>query len=190
LKSGAIDIIHAHNGRTTLAGVLAVKMARRGSCVSTQHFSRRPTPSARGWKGRLSHAVHAWIARGLAHTIAISGAARDSALARGDVEASKISVVLNGVAAPVPDAHSSREQKRSTWGAGEEDFLIACVARLEEEKSIDTLLEALALVRPTVPRASWSSRPGRAAGALRLWLKSSIWATRCRCRASCPARRT
>ena len=153
LRRGSIDIIHAHNGRTSLAAVLAVKLSGRGAVVATQHFLEPAHATRTGLKARLSNGVHGWVARGIAHTIAISRAAQDASLARGDVDASKISVVLNGAAAPTPDPSTSREEKRAAWGAGPEDFLIACVARLEEEKSIETLLEALAILRQSVPNA-------------------------------------
>lgn len=153
LRRHSIDIIHAHNGRTGLAAVLAVQLARRGAVVATQHFLEPAHATRTGLKARLSNGVHGWVARGTAHTIAISRAAREAALARGDVDAAKISVVLNGAGAPTPDGSTSREQKRAAWGAGPQDFLIACVARLEEEKSIETLLEALALLRQSVPNA-------------------------------------
>lgn len=153
LRRGSIDIIHAHNGRTGLAAVMAVRLAGRGKVVATQHFLEPAHAARTGLKARLSNAVHGWVGRGVAHTIAISRAARDAALARGDVSAGEISVVLNGAASPVPDGHTSREQKRAAWNAGPEAFLIACVARLEAEKSIETLLEALALLRQSVPGA-------------------------------------
>lgn len=153
LRAGSIDLIHAHNGRTSLASALAVALAGRGACIVTQHFLEPAHATRSGLKGRLSNLVHGWVARHVAHTIAISQAARDAALQRGDVSAHKISVVLNGVGEPRADPSTSREQKRAQWKAGPDDFLIACVARLEEEKSIGTLLEALALLRQSVPRA-------------------------------------
>src|SRR3712207_3484298 len=38
LRSGQIDIVHAHNGRTALASAIAISLARRGRCIATQHF--------------------------------------------------------------------------------------------------------------------------------------------------------
>ncbi len=153
LRAGSLDLIHAHNGRTGLAGAVAVRLAGRGACIVTQHFLQPAHAERSGLKARLSNAVHGWVARRISHTIAISRAALDAALQRGEVSPSKISVVLNGVGEPTPDASTSREQKRALWQAGPQDFLVVCVARLEEEKSIGTLLEALPLLRRRVPRA-------------------------------------
>lgn len=153
LRRGSIDIIHAHNGRTALAAALAVRLAGRGASVVTQHFLQPAHAARSGLKARISNAAHGWVARGTAHTIAISQAALQAALDRGDVEAAKISVVLNGAREPVPDSSTSREQKRAAWKVRPQDFLIACVARLEEEKSIETLLTAVALLRENVPNA-------------------------------------
>ena len=38
LKSRAVDILHAHNGRTALSAVLAIHKTGMGRCVATQHF--------------------------------------------------------------------------------------------------------------------------------------------------------
>src|SRR5580700_4135530 len=38
LKSGEIDLVHAHNGRTMLSAAIAVTTARKGRAVATQHF--------------------------------------------------------------------------------------------------------------------------------------------------------
>ena len=153
LVRGEIDIIHAHNGRTALMGVLAVRSARRGRCILTQHFLRPAHVENSGPKARLSHALHAFVARNLAHTIAISQAVKSAALERGEVEDAKISVVLNGLQAPKPEENSSREEKRAAWQSDEAAPLIVCVARLQKEKDLDILIAAMAQVRAKFPTA-------------------------------------
>lgn len=153
LVRGEIDIIHAHNGRTALMGVLAVRAARRGHCVFTQHFLRPAHVQQSGPKARLSHALHAFVAHNLAHTIAISQAVKNAMLARGETSAEKISVVLNGLQAPTPNADSSREKKRARWQKAENAPLIVCVARLEREKDLDVLARAMKTVRVQFPQA-------------------------------------
>ena len=153
LKRGEIDIIHAHNGRTALMGVLAVRSARRGHCILTQHFLRPFHSQQSGPKARLSNAIHAFVARNLTHTIAISQAVKNAAIARGEVEAEKISVVLNGLQAPQSNANSSRAEKRAAWQNDATAPLIACVARLQKEKDLDILISAMTQVRAQFPHA-------------------------------------
>ena len=148
-----IDIVHAHNGRTALMGVLAVRLAKRGHCILTQHFLRPAHIENSGPKARVSNAMHAFVARNLAHTIAISQAVKSAAIERGEVEADKISVVLNGLQAPKPDENSSREEKRAAWQSDETAPLIVCVARLQEEKDLHILIFAMIQVRAKFPRA-------------------------------------
>jgi hypothetical protein len=76
LRSGEVDIIHAHNGRTALIAALAVKLERRGSYVLTQHFLIPSRSTRRGLKAAISGAIHRWISRGAGHIIAISDASR------------------------------------------------------------------------------------------------------------------
>ena len=148
-----IDIVHAHNGRTALMGVLAVRSARRGRCILTQHFLRPAHVGQSGPKARLSDALHGFVARNLAHTIAISQAVKAAMLERDEVVADKVSVVLNGLKAPVPDAATTRENKRALWQNDENGPLIVCVARLQREKDLDILIAAMEMVRAKCPNA-------------------------------------
>ena len=53
LKSGSVDIIHCHNGRTMLQAAIAVKLAGRGRCVATQHFIEPHHVSRHGIQGLI-----------------------------------------------------------------------------------------------------------------------------------------
>ena len=44
----ALEIIHAHNGRTALLGALAVTIAGAGQCIMTQHFLSPDHTTRRG----------------------------------------------------------------------------------------------------------------------------------------------
>lgn len=153
LVRGEIDIIHAHNGRTALMGVLAVLSARRGRCILTQHFLRPAHVDNSGPKARVFNAMHAFVARNLAHTIAISQAVKQAALARGEVAADQISVVLNGLQAPISCENLTRREKRAAWQTNENAPLIVCVARLQKEKDLDVLISAMTQVREKFPDA-------------------------------------
>ena len=62
LRSGEVDIVHAHNGRTALAASLAVRLAGRGRCVVTQHFLTPSHAGRSGLKGMLSRiATRGWM---------------------------------------------------------------------------------------------------------------------------------
>ena len=62
LVSGKFDILHSHNGRTAWIAALAVRSARRGFLVATQHFiSPNQIPDAfHSGITICSPAVHPW----------------------------------------------------------------------------------------------------------------------------------
>src|SRR5437867_4292002 len=100
LAKGEIDIVHAHNGRTALAAVMAAKLAGKGRCVATQHFLEPNHVGRRGIGPLISDLSHGWVNRKIGQFIAISQAARDRMLERGDASESRMSVIANGIAEP------------------------------------------------------------------------------------------
>jgi glycosyltransferase involved in cell wall biosynthesis len=153
LVDGDADVVHAHNGRSLLAATLAVTLAGRGRCVTTQHFLTPTHARRQGWKGAASSLVHRFMARRTHRIIAISVAARDSMVERGAPGASKAVVVPNGIAAPPATAGAAAAGVRREFGLRPDQPLILCAARLEPEKGIPTLVAAMTTVRATCPDA-------------------------------------
>lgn len=146
LKQGEIDVIHAHNGVSSLLSCLAVARARRGRVVVTEHFIAPARTRRRGMYRRLSKAVHRWMDRRISRRIAISKAVADSIKHRADTAPSKIRLVLNGVAPP-PDGELRRVTARERLGLPQEAPMLLCPARLEPEKGHVTYLNALAMLQ-------------------------------------------
>lgn len=140
LKSGRIDLVHAHNGRTAWLAALARMRAGRGHVLSTMHFID-PTRSTRtGIKRLLSNAIHTftrWQSSGL---IAISDVVRDAAIARGDEKPGRVWRVYNGVSKP--DFQRDRHQIRDGLGIDPDRPVLISAIRLEKEKSADVLIDA------------------------------------------------
>lgn len=153
LRSGRIDIIHAHNGRTALSSALAVRLARRGRAVATQHFLEPNHASQSGLKGAISGRAHNWVAANTQMFVAISQAVRQTMLERGEAPEEKITTVLNGLSEPDASALWSPDDVRKSLEIAPEAPLIVCAARLEREKEIGSLVEAMAEVVRTHPDA-------------------------------------
>jgi glycosyltransferase involved in cell wall biosynthesis len=153
LKTGAIDLVHAHNGRTALLAAAAVKLAGCGRAVATQHFLEPNRLSRRGLKALFSRVAHRWVNQQTSRFIAISQAARTAMLARGDGTESTVSVVPNGM--PLPDLAQLAAPQiiRAALGVPPEATLIVSVARLEREKSVATLVAAMKGVARADPSA-------------------------------------
>ena len=153
LRAGKVQIVHAHNGRTALASALAVTMAGRGVAVATQHFLEPNHVTQGGAKGRLSHAAHRWVSQRTTRFIAISEAVRREMEGRGEAPEGKVVVVPNGLAPPEPSRQTSRAEVRAALGLGADVPLLVCAARLEREKDVASLVEAMGHVRADFPAA-------------------------------------
>ena len=154
LRTGEINLIHAHNGRTAFSAALAVKLEGRGGYVLTQHFLMPSRAGRRGLKGALSNAIHRWISRNAGHLIAISDATRRRIEERGESEKGNVTTVPNGISAPDPRRLVEPAAVRSGLGIDRAQPLIVCAARLEVEKDIESLIAALPAVLAVAPEAT------------------------------------
>ena len=147
VRRGSCDVLHAHNGRTALWAALAIAGARRGAGAFTHHFIEPAHAQNRGPLGRAKSAVHLQMARGIGAHIAISQAVAQALRARGEVEEGRLFVVPNGINAPdAPQTPNGPEALPAALRAP-----IACVARLESEKGLPTLVRALAILKAQRP---------------------------------------
>lgn len=153
LQAKEIDLIHAHNGRTAFSAAVAVWLAGVGRCVFTQHFLEPSRVGRRGVKAWLSALVYRWVNRHIHHFIAISEAVKTGILQRREASDRKITVIPNGISLPDRGGLSPVRVVRTQFGVGDGDPLIVCAARLEKEKDIASLVEAMAIVRKSIPRA-------------------------------------
>jgi len=142
------DLLHAHNGRTTAAAVLAAC----APVVATQHFLAPAHTTRGGWGGLAARWAHRWVNRRVARFIAVSQAARQAMVRRGTPPA-RIDVVLHGTAPPDPAALPTRRQQRAELGVDEAALLVACCARLEPEKDVGTLVDAMSAASGRLPGA-------------------------------------
>jgi|GEM_PF-559312 len=146
LRAGRVDIIHAHNGRTHLLSVAAVKRAGRGQVVATQHFLAPNRTGRSGPKAWLANQLHRWAEHNTAAFIAISNAVKDQMLLRGDAPAEKITVVHNGTGEPEATTPERIVELRAELGVGDRP-MVFCAARLQKEKDVPTLIKAFAALR-------------------------------------------
>lgn len=152
LRSGRATIVHAHNGRTALAAAMAVRLAGQGRCVATQHFLEPDHTRRTGAKGALFHAAHRWVDRNTHHHVAVSRAIREAMVARRE-GGRHVTVIPNGLSQVDPAALRPPHQVRAELGLAPGTPLAVCVARLEPEKDVATLVRAMAEVARARPDA-------------------------------------
>lgn len=152
-RRGNFAVLHAHNGRTALHASLAKAATRRGALVATQHFLSPARTGRRGASGMAGRAVHGLAERGIRRQVAISHAVGDAMLARRETTPAKLRVVHNGIRDPRCLPLTGREETRARFGVPETSPLIVCLARLEPEKGLHTLIDAMVLVSRDLPHA-------------------------------------
>ena len=153
LVQGRFDLVHAHNGRTALLAALARKPARRGALVATQHFLQPARATRRGLAALAGRMVHRFADAAIDRHIAISQAVGDALLARGESTADKLRVVLNGIRDPRGRTLATRAETRARLGVPPDAPVVVCLARLEPEKGVATLVDAMTTVASRVPGA-------------------------------------
>ena len=152
-RTGACDLMHAHNGRMAFHAALARATVRRGTLVATQHFLTPARAERRGLARLAGQAVHRTTGRFISRHIAISRAVADAMLARQEVPLSKLQVVHNGIRDPQKLVLTSRQAVRRRWNIPECAPLVICLARLEPEKGLNTLIDAVEMVAHKLPAA-------------------------------------
>ena len=146
------SILHTHNGQTALQAALAMRLARCGRCVMTQHFVSPAHVTYTGLKAALFSSAHHWVNQQITRFIAISEAVRAPMLTRGEASADRITVVPNGLSCEAVPSEKAAAL-RAEFGITENAPLLVCVARLEREKDVSGLLTAFREVRERVPEA-------------------------------------
>jgi len=148
----SIDIVHAHNGRTTIAAAVAARVTPV-TAVASQHFVRPASAEYRGAKRLLAGAAHRWVNRQLASVVAVSSAAREEMIRRVGFPADRIIHVPNGIEPPQPPGAAKlaaiREELKVPSGAP----LVVTVARLADEKGLEIWVDAVGRVRDVRPDA-------------------------------------
>ena len=150
--TGEFDVVHAHNGRTALHAALARTLAPRGALVATQHFLTPAREGRRGPGGVAGRMIHGAAGKLINRHVAISRAVGDAMLTRGDTPPARLRVVLNGIRDPLDEPSPGREEAMGRWRKAGQP-LIVCLARLEPEKGLHTLIDAMESVARRLPGA-------------------------------------
>jgi glycosyltransferase involved in cell wall biosynthesis len=156
LSNREVDVVHAHNGRTSLVAVCAKLLTRRGKVVLTQHFIEPDYVNRTGIAGMLAGLIHRFVLVNVDQHICISNAVKSKFLGRQEqavVDRESVHIVNNGV----DDVYSKldrvkcREQVLSHLNLPAITKLILCVSRLEQEKDVQALLVSLTNLEKAMP---------------------------------------
>jgi glycosyltransferase involved in cell wall biosynthesis len=140
-----VDVIHCHDGRSTLAGALAV-VGRPALFLRTQHFVHPASMDRTGMSKTLSLVGHRAINARLDGYICVSREAARSSEKRGEISA-PVRVIPPGIAVPHTNTWKDSVIERSKAA----HCVVISAGRLEDERRLDTLIRAIALVLPQHP---------------------------------------
>jgi glycosyltransferase involved in cell wall biosynthesis len=143
---GEADIVHAHDGRSAVVGSVRAALCRT-ALVRTQHFVRPASAARPGWRGDSSLLAHRLINSRLDGYVCVSRAAAEAARERRDTGGAALVVIPPGVRlASAEQAEHARTKRTQAVQP-----LVVTAGRLERERRIDILLDAIPLVRRGFP---------------------------------------
>jgi len=122
-----VDILHCHNKRAHVYGVLAGKLARTAAVVCTRHGIGSPEPSA----------LERVAARLASHHVAVCEAVLRRGVRVGRIRADRASVIYNGIDTTLFALERSPDVRQCASG------VLGCVARLSPEKGHHILIKAV-----------------------------------------------
>ena len=146
-------VVHVHSGRAAVTAALVARHTTKCRCVKTQHFLTPAHVSRAGPLRWPSKMLHRWIDGQMAAFIAISSAVREQMLLRNEAPPESITVVPNGLHLPDLTRLPAAARMRQELDIRPDQPWIICVARLEEEKDVRSLIDAMGIVVRAIPSA-------------------------------------
>ena len=141
LRREKIDLLHTHLFHADLAGRIAARLAGVANLVHTVHVAEA---RFRPWQYAWARVTANWCDR----IVCVSRAVRDHHARKAHLPSWRYKVIYNGIDS---DAYapnmSRREELRRRWGVGDDEILMAFVGRLDYQKNLPMLLEAVRRLR-------------------------------------------
>ncbi len=148
VREREVRLLHAHDFKTLLVALIAGLIARV-PVVATYHGETRSTPAVRFYE------LFARLLGNLTRAVAVVSRSLEDTLSRW-VWTAPVSFIPNGLSPARPISAEERAVARAPLelnldSASNEEFVIAVIGRLSEEKGIGFLLEALRKLKERAP---------------------------------------
>jgi len=139
LRREKISLVHSHLYHANYYGRMAAFREGIPAVCTIHNTYARPKVHRR--------LINRWLARRTARIIAVSRPVRDDIIRYDGVDPSKVVVIPNGVDPGTFDIPLTRVEAREKIGIPAEHFLIGTVGRLEEQKGLQYLVDAVRMLR-------------------------------------------
>jgi glycosyltransferase involved in cell wall biosynthesis len=139
LRTQRIALVHSHLYHANLYGRIAAFLSGVPAIATVHNVYAR-----RKFHRKLLNKL---LSRASARVIAVSDDIREDLVKHDGIDPEKVSVVRNGIDVHRVDTALTREQARARLGVRDDELLIGCVGRLEEQKGHRFLLEACAALK-------------------------------------------
>jgi glycosyltransferase involved in cell wall biosynthesis len=148
LKDNHVDILHCHAHKPTVYGAMAAAIARTPAVCAHVHGLGR----TRGLRRKL---MNYFVHKGVDLLLPVAeGVRQDVIRSNWGLDPAKVVVLENSIDyAKFVDVTTTKAQARTSLGVEQGAFVFGAVGRLAPTKGLGYLLEALASVRRSVPRA-------------------------------------
>lgn len=141
LRDEDYALVHTHTPRTALVGCLAARLAGL-PLVHHVHCQTAVEVGARRWQDKANLVLERWTTRRASKIIAVSPSLHRYLLRHG-YSRQRLQLVPNGV----PSRHLPVCGDRQDSPEGKSAWTLGCIALFRPRKGLETLLDALALVR-------------------------------------------
>ena len=138
-RTEGIALVHTHLYHANLYGRIAAFLSGVPAIATVHNVYARRKFHRKLLNRLLSHAS--------ARVIAVSEDIREDLVQHDGIDPDKVAVVHNGIDVRRVDTDLTREQARARLGVRDDELLIGCVGRLEEQKGHRFLLEACAALK-------------------------------------------
>lgn len=147
LSQNKPDVLHTH---ASMSARIAARQCKVAGIVYTRHSVFDPSPLLSKGLGKcINGAINNWSSDAI---IAVAEAAKKNLTDCG-VCADKIQVILNGIRPVLPMSDQEKAEVRAQYQIGEDRKVISLMARIEEVKGHDYLIDAAQIVSKKHPEA-------------------------------------
>jgi len=157
LRSEGIDLVHAHSPSASLWGRIAARIVNIPALVTVHLPVDQYHGTLETFRAKLGRVIYMYLDRWLNHhprytnkMIYVSQSVYDREIKNGQSASTNSTVILNGIDLEVYD-QVAKAEARKHFDLPPNTKIISFVGRLDEQKGVDVLIDAIAIMKRNAP---------------------------------------